>query len=96
MPVLVVLYSDTVFYVFFFPCADAPRIVKSPSLTKYALQRGVPAYLRCRVRSVPDPVFVWAMTSPRGSRIVDPQDPSKGETVLSKSSYTRDIKLVVY
>lgn len=60
-----------------------PTIVKSSELSKYAVQRGNPAYLICRAVFVPnDAEFTWHMESEAGSKKVHPTDPNRGESVL--------------
>ncbi len=51
-----------------------PEIVKTPSLSKYAIPRGSPAFLRCRAVAVPRAEFAWRMESEalNRSKEVDP------------------------
>ncbi len=61
-----------------------PDIFKSASYGKIAVPRGSPAYIPCRVMSVPASDFTWRMDSAElnKSKVVDPNDPSHGETIL--------------
>ncbi len=60
-----------------------PSIVKSRELSKYAVQRGNPAYLACRAVFVPnDAEFSWHMETDTRSKKVHPTDPNRGESVL--------------
>lgn len=61
-----------------------PYILKEMAFTKFAVQRGSPAYLRCRSISMPEPSFTWHMTSKLShiTKQVHPTDPNRGESVL--------------
>lgn len=67
-----------------FPISDEPYILKEMAFTKFAVQRGSPAYLRCRSISMPEPSFTWHMTSKLShiTKQVHPTDPNRGESVL--------------
>ena len=58
--------------------------MKTPTLTKYAVPRGSPAYLTCRAASVPQADFAWQMESglTNTRKDVNPTDPNRGESVL--------------
>lgn len=53
--------------------------MKLPEFSKYAVQRGSPAYMTCRAAAVPAANFIWHMESEitQVSKEVNPTDPNR-------------------